>query len=295
MNGDQTTRAGEIHVEERGNMENEGADERHMRILSASKCDGNFPSCAACASVHHTECIYDPASDHRRKGVYKRDIETLKTHNSTLQTLIRAILEYPDDQVMTLVYAIRNSDNLEEVAEAVLEGGRYGLGPGGNANNEGGLRDMSSSGEQLAAAWGTINADGKTSNADGMVLDDDMNDALGNSGGLEPTFESELSHRMSQLRVDSESGQVRFIGGTSNLIMLPSHSHNNQASHEIMSLQHSPSAIHLQMDELVGSGPEMALADPYVLSRERNPVLSWTRVLGESREEGVAIVHLVEM
>jgi len=57
-----------------------------------SKCDGNTPSCAACASVYHTECVYDLNSDHRRKGVYKKDIDSLKTQNGTLQTLIEAIL-----------------------------------------------------------------------------------------------------------------------------------------------------------------------------------------------------------
>ncbi|RMZ72732.1 Nitrogen assimilation transcription factor nit-4 [Pyrenophora seminiperda CCB06] len=56
----------------------------------------------ACAAVYNTKCVYDPNSDHRRKGVYKKDIDNLKTRNSTLQTLVHAILNYPDDQVQGL-------------------------------------------------------------------------------------------------------------------------------------------------------------------------------------------------
>src|SRR5690349_18096595 len=55
-----------------------------------SKCDGNTPKCAACASVYMTECEYAPHTDHRRKGVYKKDIDSLTTKNSTLQILIQA-------------------------------------------------------------------------------------------------------------------------------------------------------------------------------------------------------------
>ena len=84
------------------------------------QCDGNTPSCAACASVYGTECIYDPNSDHRRKGVYKKDIDNLKTRNSTLQTLIHAILNYPEDEVPDLVKQIRTCESLDDVAESIL-------------------------------------------------------------------------------------------------------------------------------------------------------------------------------
>ncbi|EEH49518.2 uncharacterized protein PADG_05597 [Paracoccidioides brasiliensis Pb18] len=86
-----------------------------------SKCDGNTPTCAACASVYHTPCIYDPNSDHRRKGVYKQDIDNLKNRNSTLQTLVQAILSYDEADVPDLIRQIRSSENLEEVAETILE------------------------------------------------------------------------------------------------------------------------------------------------------------------------------
>ncbi len=85
------------------------------------QCDGNTPSCAACSSVYGTECVYDPNSDHRRKGVYKKDIDNLKTRNSTLQTLIQAILNYPENEVSELVKQIRTCESLDDVAEAILQ------------------------------------------------------------------------------------------------------------------------------------------------------------------------------
>ena len=88
------------------------------------QCDGNTPSCAACASVYGTECVYDPNSDHRRKGVYKKDIDNLKTHNSTLQTLIQAILNYPEHEVPGLIRDIRTCESLDNVAESILAKGR---------------------------------------------------------------------------------------------------------------------------------------------------------------------------
>ena len=63
-----------------------------LTAFASTQCDGNTPACAACASVYHTECVYDLNSDHRRKGVYKKDIDNLKTQNGTLQTLVEAIL-----------------------------------------------------------------------------------------------------------------------------------------------------------------------------------------------------------
>lgn len=85
-----------------------------------SKCDGNLPSCAACSSVYHTPCIYDPNSDHRRKGVYKKDIDNLRTRNTTLQTLIHAILNYDEESAFDLVRQIRQCDSLEDVADAIV-------------------------------------------------------------------------------------------------------------------------------------------------------------------------------
>src|SRR5271156_2423239 len=80
----------------------------------------NLPKCAACASVYLTECEYAPHTDHRRKGVYKKDIDNLKTRNSTLQTLIDAILNYDEEEVPELVRQIRTSHNLEELAESIV-------------------------------------------------------------------------------------------------------------------------------------------------------------------------------
>ncbi|PGG97509.1 hypothetical protein AJ79_09179 [Helicocarpus griseus UAMH5409] len=84
------------------------------------QCDGNTPTCAACASVYHTPCIYDPNSDHRRKGVYKQDIDNLKNRNTTLQTLVQAILNYDEADVPELVRQIRSCEDLEDVADSIL-------------------------------------------------------------------------------------------------------------------------------------------------------------------------------
>ncbi|RYP66154.1 hypothetical protein DL769_006098 [Monosporascus sp. CRB-8-3] len=86
-----------------------------------SKCNGALPSCAACASVYGTECVYDPNSDHRRKGVYREKIDSMKARNSTLQILIEAILNAAEDEVSDIVKKIRTCDSLDAVAESILK------------------------------------------------------------------------------------------------------------------------------------------------------------------------------
>ncbi|KAI1634992.1 fungal-specific transcription factor domain-containing protein [Biscogniauxia mediterranea] len=86
-----------------------------------SKCDGALPSCAACASVYGTECIYDPNSDHRRKGVYREKIDSMKARNSTLQILIEAILNANEEDVPEIVRRIRTCDSLDTVAESIMK------------------------------------------------------------------------------------------------------------------------------------------------------------------------------
>ena len=85
-----------------------------------SKCDGNIPKCAACASVYLTDCEYAPHTDHRRKGVYKKDVDSVKTRHSTLQILIQAVLNYDEEEVPALVQQIRTCESLEELAESIL-------------------------------------------------------------------------------------------------------------------------------------------------------------------------------
>lgn len=72
--------------------------------------------------MYGTECIYDPNSDHRRKGVYKNDLDNLKTRNSTLQTLIEAILNYSEHDVAGLVREIRTCESLDAVAARISTG-----------------------------------------------------------------------------------------------------------------------------------------------------------------------------
>ena len=113
--------------------------------------------------------------------MYKKDIDNLKTRNSTLQTLIQAILNYPEDEVPQLIRQIRTCESLDDVAEGIL--------------------------------------------AKDNVLGDDPED-LGsplNENGFAseiPKFETELSGKMGELRL--ENGSVQVVGGTSNLIFLGS-------------------------------------------------------------------------
>lgn len=142
-----------------------------------------MPSCAACASVYGTECVYDPNSDHRRKGVYREKIDSMKARNSTLQILIEAILNAAEDDVPDVVRRIRNCDSLDVVAEALLK-------------------------EESAA----------NEDEDHGGVDDDDDDEYATHQPVEG--ERELARKMGELRV--ENGNVRFIGGTSHLIYLGS-------------------------------------------------------------------------
>ncbi|RPA81159.1 hypothetical protein BJ508DRAFT_414997 [Ascobolus immersus RN42] len=182
-----------------------------------SKCDGQLPSCAACSSVYGTECVYDPNSDHRRKGVYKKDIEGLQNRNSTLQTLVEAILNLPFEKAWTLVLEMRSCDNLEELADGVeKEGMNWRNGGEGSAGENGGDGGIDGTGRESER----IGTDGRgySVESDGRQEEED-ND-----------FEAELAGKMGQLRVDGE-GQVKFVGATSNLALLPKHERPPEQTH----------------------------------------------------------------
>jgi len=51
--------------------------------------------------------------------VYKKNEENLKTKNSTLHTLIQAVLNYPEDDVPALIRLMRTCESLDKVAEVV--------------------------------------------------------------------------------------------------------------------------------------------------------------------------------
>ncbi|EDN92766.1 hypothetical protein SS1G_08630 [Sclerotinia sclerotiorum 1980 UF-70] len=181
-----------------------------------SKCDGNTPSCAACSSVYGTECVYDPLSDHRRKGVYKDKIDSLKTRNSTLQTLIQAILNAAEEDVPDLVRQIRTCESLDDVAENILK-------------------------QEQALEEG----------------DDDIYDNTSYTTTNLPNFESQLSGKMGELRL--ENGSVRFLGGTSNLIYL--------------------------------DAADVEDGDALETTQQDEPLLSWTTVTNDTE----VIVHLINM
>ena len=167
---------------------------------------------------------------------------------------------------------MRSSDNLEDVAEAVLEG-KFGFAIGSTGTTAQAFTAARGSGADRTRSGSMWSM---TEGEDASMDREDRS-----SPDREPTFETELSQRMSQLRVDAESGQVRFIGGTSNLILLPSQVQNHDRSR-----QGSPN---------FGRELERSLSDPYLTDRERNPILSWTNVLGASAQACEAIEHLLQM
>lgn len=162
-------------------------------------------------SVYNTQCVYDPSSDHRRKGVYKKDIDGLKTRNSTLQTLIQAILNQSEDDVTDLVKKIRTCESLDKVAEGII-----------------------------ARENGTTLPDEE---------DDDVSPLFDDTDG--PRFETRLANKMGELRL--ESGSVRLIGGTSNLLYLDEEPNSN-----------------LVMDVYQVNG------------HAQDPILSWTNVTADA-------------
>lgn len=124
-----------LEKQKQKNKEKDGSTTVKRRCVSTaciacrkrkSKCDGASPACMACASVYLTECQYDPGSDLRRRGVYKRDIDGLKTRNSTLQTLVEAILNYDEEDVMDLVHQIRTCESLEDLADSIIANEKLG-------------------------------------------------------------------------------------------------------------------------------------------------------------------------
>lgn len=112
--------------------------------------------------------------------MYKEKVDSLKARESTLQTIIQAILNYSEDEVPALVRQVRTCENLDDVADSI------------NRREQG----------------------------EAKVAEEEDDDLMigAYSETKAPTFENELSGKMGELRL--ENGSVRFIGGTSNLIYL---------------------------------------------------------------------------
>jgi hypothetical protein len=113
--------------------------------------------------------------------VYKQDTDGLKTGNTTLQTLVQAILNWPEEDVPGLVSDIRTCESLDHVAAKIV-------------SKENGLDAEEDEDEDDAVIPdGSPIADGATS-------------------------KSQLFGKMGDLRLDN--GSVQYIGGTSTLIHL---------------------------------------------------------------------------
>ncbi|KAF3895922.1 hypothetical protein GTR04_1712 [Trichophyton interdigitale] len=122
-----------------------------------------------------------------------------RNRNTTLQTLVQAILTYDEEDVPDLVRQIRAAEDLEVVAESILKRER-----------------------QLGSAA----SDNKTTSTGAESPFSDI-----------PQFESELTGKISELRLD---GAVKYVGGTSNLIFLPELSEDDELYSESESPEGKP-------------------------------------------------------
>ena len=95
--------------------------------------------------------------------MYKKDIDNLKTRNTTLQTLVQAILNYEDDEVFDLVRQMRTAESLEDVADSITA---------------------------------------RAKRMDGIDEGAESHDDIESVSSDMPQFESELAGRMSELRLD---------------------------------------------------------------------------------------------
>ncbi|KAJ4006653.1 Nitrogen assimilation transcription factor nit-4 [Fusarium irregulare] len=162
-----------------------------------SKCDGALPSCAACSSVYGTECVYDPNSDHRRKGVYREKVDSMKAQNSTLQILIEAILNAEEEDVSGIVQRIRTCNSLDAVAEDIIKHQQH-----------------QQQAPQSEAPPANDDSDEYEQSTENYTTDQPVQG------------ERDLARKMGELRL--ENGNVRFIGGTSHLIYLSDPTHEGE-------------------------------------------------------------------
>jgi hypothetical protein len=93
--------------------------------------------------------------------VYKHDADGLKTKNTTLQTLIQAILNWPEDEVPGLVSDIRSCESLDDVAEKIIakENGANTEDEGIAGTNDGGSINGTTFESQLFGKMGDLRLD----------------------------------------------------------------------------------------------------------------------------------------
>lgn len=204
--------------------------------------------------------------------MYKKDIEGLQNRNSTLQTLVEAILNLPYEKAWDLMLEMRSCDNLEVLAESVEKEGlnwRNGERSGGSGSAVGGTPDAPGGRNER----GGSNERGYSVEAEGVKTE-------------ENDFEAELAGKMGQLRVDGE-GQVKFVGATSNLALLPKHERPPEQTH-IYGLD---SALNGDYNDPMRLYSPDDMTDTGLSDDGFDPVTSWTTV---TKDKGL-ISHLLNM
>lgn len=63
--------------------------------------------------------MYDPNSDHRRKGVYRKSSGIGKVRTATLGMLVNVLVESSDEEALSLIRRMRASNNPEKEAEKI--------------------------------------------------------------------------------------------------------------------------------------------------------------------------------
>ena len=125
--------------------------------------------------------MYDPNSDHRRKGVYRKSSGMGKVRTATLSTLVNILVELPDKDALDLIRRMRASNNPEKEAEKICVS-----------------RDVTedSPGEEIISPTSSV------------------------SSPLTQTFETHISSKMGELRLE-EGSTVYYGGTSNLLFVDP--------------------------------------------------------------------------
>lgn len=69
--------------------------------------------------MYRTECNYNADSDHRRKGVLKRDLQSLQQQNDALDVIVASLRSLPEDEAIGLLRSLRGDSNADVLAASL--------------------------------------------------------------------------------------------------------------------------------------------------------------------------------